>query len=66
MRIRADPDPGPDPQHWTLSIDCVFFVRYEHVYTRDVCRKFLQNRCHNRDCMYDHITEDEMEVFVNV
>jgi hypothetical protein len=36
--------------------------RYEHVYTRDVCRKFLQNRCFNKDCNFDHVTEDEMEV----
>ena len=39
-------------------------ARYEHVYTRDVCRKFLQNRCYNKDCIYDHVTEDEMEVSI--
>jgi len=36
--------------------------RFEHVYKREICRRFQQGLCSSKVCVYDHVTIDEMEV----
>jgi len=35
--------------------------RFEHVYKREICRRFQRGQCSSKACPYDHVTEDEME-----